>query len=535
MKLEHTGALDPMFGVTRIQPMDHSRFNYVPPNWELLRYVPADLRLTWDEMLSLSTVYAAVRAIVDPLARAKWVPVVRDGNTRQNLPDSNLYFLLNREPNGEDNAQAAKEVLITQAIIHGNGYALIDRDPLNRVIGWVPLNSDAITPWRDPETGKKWLAYRQADGTYIPLDPADVIQLQGPQSVYGLLGDSLLYRASKAIALAVAQERFAMTYFTNGAAIGGYLKFANVVKDEGVRNRLKESWGSEYGGVRNAHKIPVLEGGEFVQLSPDAEKAQIIESRQASVHEVSRYFNVPLVLLQEPQASQGFGTHTQQFYEMYIRTCLSIWAGRIEQATSKALLPKRAPWPEIEVDLAWLTRGNAMERAQTNQILINSGQLTPNEARADEGRDSMEGGDVLLIGSGLTTLDRVVNPPEPPPALAPAPAADVNPDAADEGPEEDAQDPQEAKEPPEQDNAEALAGLLTLALERHGRRVTNRTAAGRTPAPDHGELAANECRDLIGLAGRTPSDQAIRTAVESVSAGIEPRKAAAHLLTQIGA
>ncbi|MNR60031.1 hypothetical protein D3C85_1814280 [compost metagenome] len=46
-----------------------------------------------------------------------------------------------------------------------------------------------------------------------------------------------------------------------------------------------------------------------------------------------------------------------------------------------------------------------MSRYQANREAINSGQLTPNEARISEGRSSKPGGDQLLIQGAMIPIE----------------------------------------------------------------------------------------------------------------------------------
>jgi hypothetical protein len=82
-----------------------------------------------------------------------------------------------------------------------------------------------------------------------------------------------------------------------------------------------------------------------------------------------------------------------------------------------------------EFNLDGLLRGDYMTRMQGNATAIQTGQLTPNEARALDNREPLDGGDVLYIQGATVPLDGHTGqappaPPPPPPASTPAPATD---------------------------------------------------------------------------------------------------------------
>jgi phage portal protein BeeE len=80
--------------------------------------------------------------------------------------------------------------------------------------------------------------------------------------VYGLMGDNVIARAAKALGVAAAQERFAASYFGQGAQPGGVLEErANTLSDQAYE-RMKTDWMPRSGkGPENAHKPMILEEG----------------------------------------------------------------------------------------------------------------------------------------------------------------------------------------------------------------------------------------------------------------------------------
>jgi hypothetical protein len=113
---------------------------------------------------------------------------------------------------------------------------------------------------------------------------------------------------------------------------------------------------------------------------------------------------------------------------------------RPSSKASRDLIPKQQ-WGKLYAKHAAdiILRGSPKERAQTNQVLINSWQMTPNEARLLEDRDSIEGGDFLSGPANGAIYDPVTGEFFIPGQKVPD--AD-DPDDADE--ESDESDPNEA-------------------------------------------------------------------------------------------
>lgn len=425
-------------------------------------------------MASTSTVWAAMRAIVDPIASSEIKVVTRTVNGgRQHLIDDEIGYLLNVRPGTDFTAQAFKEIILSQTLIHGDGFAEIVRDRAGKVRELWPLQSEYMYLMRDGQ-GELLYRYRQPgnEGEIAYLNARDVLHIRGP-SVLGLTGDSLIYRAAKAIALHVAQEKFATAYFANGTILGGFIKVP-LGLSQTARDKYRSDFKRLFGGHKRAHGMAFLEAGmEYQPIGTDSDKSQLVPSRAFSVEEIARYFSVPLVRLGVQAAAQGYGTNVNQLNLQFVRDSLTPWVNRFcEEATYK-LFPQKAPWKYLEIDTTWLTQGDDEQRARANQIAVQSGVKTINEVRGSEGLNSIGAeGDLHLVPNNLVVLDEEnLTPPEP----APPPALPPKPDEGDE-------------EPEGEDEAEAK---VRAALDRHARRVRARRAdlerAGKTPE----EIAAN--------------------------------------------
>lgn len=513
----------------------------------IFRFLPEGLNLTTEQQISVSAVYGCVRAIVDPLAASDWEVFTKQGTTRTNLTDSTTFYILNLRANRNLPAVAAKELLITAALLQGDGYALILRDNARRAIGWDVLDSTRMKKsWVNDEEsiGGGFIVYEYAQegGEYVVIPDADVIHLRGPsvRSLFG--GDSLVTRAATAIATASAQERFGQHYFANGASLGGYIRIPGRLRSQEDVNRLKAGWDAKYRGIEKTGETAVLEeGAEFHPLTPDAEKLQLVAPRAFQVEDIARYFGVPLVKLMVKEAATGYGSNLSTLNEQFSRDTLSPWAKRIAQEIGFKLLPQRAPWPEVSVNLAWLTRGDAESRARVRQMDIQGGVITRDEARAEEGLSALPGG----VGSIPTTTGTVIaltkenlepKPPPPPPAPPEDPASN---DPNGDGIPDDQETPEQQKAAEEAQAAQgqadgemmnlARAGLA-LAFENHARRWRARVKdipEEKLPAARE-ELRAKLAKELSAF-GRYLTDESFARISTEVENGVPPEKALSAL------
>lgn len=399
------------------------KIRYVVP------YAGAGVRLTPDEALSVGAVWACVDAIAKAIASCRWnVFEPLDNGGRKVLPNDPVSWLLNTRANSDMTAVGFREAMLYTAIPHGNAYAEIVRDGGGRVAALWPLAEERVTPRRDPNTWELFYEYRQPDGSTVRLEQRQVFHLRGP-GVSGLLGDNLVARAIKSISAAAAQERFSGTFFGNGANPGGVLEVSGKM-DPTVLERLKNDFAEKRQGPENAHKPLILEGGmKWTPTAVEPQKSQLVEARQFSVEEICRWFGVPPHKVQHLLRST-FSNIEHQSIE-FVRDALTPWARRLEQEADFKLFPQmRGPWRYTSIDLAPLTFGDAYSRAQAHAIWRQNGIMSANEIRAAEGlNEAGPNGNVLLVQSNLTTVERLMAPP--PAALPAGEPADV----AEEEPE----------------------------------------------------------------------------------------------------
>ena len=128
----------------------------------------------------------------------------------------------------------------------------------------------------------------------------------------------------------------------------------------------------------------------------------MLESRKFNVEDIARFMGVPSVLINDTSASTTWGSGIKEintgFYKLTIRPYLE----RIEASIKRHLMtPQMWPYNDIEFNFSALLRATYEERVQARATAINSGQMTPNEARNEEGREDLEGGDQLLVNGSL--------------------------------------------------------------------------------------------------------------------------------------
>lgn len=293
-----------------------------------------------------------------------------------------LYRIVHDQPNQFQTSFEWREMMLGHFTLRGKCYSEIISSGGNPVAQLVPLNPDAVFPFMAPD-GR--IAFE-----YHPVDSPPRVILQSEMHFMHLLAAdgitpmSPIGKAREALGLAMATEEHGARLFSNGTRISGILKMPGHLKDDVARKRLKESWHAAQGGLKNAHKIAVLEDGlEWQSIGMSSEDAQFLETRQYQVAEIARIFGVPPHKIADLSRSTNNNIEHQGIE--YVQDTIRPGAVRHEQAMMRDLFTARSRRTHtIEYNLDGLMRGDSRARTEYYSSGIQWGWLAPDEARHKE-------------------------------------------------------------------------------------------------------------------------------------------------------
>jgi HK97 family phage portal protein len=148
----------------------------------------------------------------------------------------------------------------------------------------------------------------------------------------------------------------------------------------------------------------VLDGGtDWKSFSFSSKDAQFLESRQLTNLDICRIWGVPPTVAGITD-NATYSNSDQESRALVVR-CLAPMAKRIEQAMNAALLTAESRKTLfVEHDLAGLLRGDMKARYESYRIGREWGWLSPNEIRAWENLEEVDGGDEYLSPLNMTTV-----------------------------------------------------------------------------------------------------------------------------------
>ena len=357
------------------------------------------VNITTQSALYVPVVLAATRVLCEGTAQ---LPVlikkieIKNG-LKHSIPayDHPMWHLLRRNPNNWMSGYEFIEHLTLHAVLNGNGYAYKVRGLGDRVDELIPISSDMCFPEQMPDYS---IQYRVADGKRIIglIPQSDMLHLRGP-GWYPFLGMNIIKKAAEAIGLAQTLQDQQSILSGNGGRPSGILNNKNKLSQDAVTS-LRDAWVERF-GQGGTGGVAILDGDfDYKALTMTGVDQQHLESREHQIAEVGRAMRVfPQMLMSGVDKNNSYAS-AEQFFIAHVKHSLGPWKARWEGAINRDLL-ENDPNYESELDSTWLEMGTMNDRAEFYAKALGSGgtqgYLKPNEVRAREGYNPVEGGDEI--------------------------------------------------------------------------------------------------------------------------------------------
>lgn len=343
--------------------------------------------------LTLDTVWRAVNLIAGTIGRLPISVYQRDGKGWDVEPKHPAHKLLRRGPMEGMTARTFKRLLTANALLHGAGYAYIQRDGAKPAELW-PLDSSQT--WPVKVNGKLWYV-TQIDGNQLRLSSMDVLCVLGATRD-GWSPYSVFDKARESIGLGLASQKYSAKFFGNGASPSVVIEVPGTMPKDARVSFLSE-WNQMHKGLENSHRTAILtNGGKVNGFSINAKDSQLLETRQFTAREIANWFGLPAHKLGDNSNASysSLEQENQSFVDESLEDWLVAWE---EECESKLLseVEKQADDFKVEFLRRRLVRAQLSDRMAAWSVGVNARILSPNEARAEEGWNPYEGGDEFLV------------------------------------------------------------------------------------------------------------------------------------------
>lgn len=360
--------------------------------------------VTQDSALTLSATWACINILAGTISSlpVRFYDVNDDGTFSENRKHP-LSSMFRGKVNRYQNRVEFWQTMVAQDALHGNAYALIQKNGRGEIIGLMPLMSAQMEVTLKAEGGDILYRYNNGRETRV-FEESQIWHLRSMGN--GIIGYSPLSFGRNSIGIGLAAEGRMSKIFANGAKPAGILQTNEVLKPD-QRKAIKENFNEMAEGTEDT--LFVLEHGfDYKQISMSPKDIELLSSRSFQLKDVCRYFGVPSVLINDMDSTTTWGSGIQEIIEGFYKFTIRPYLERYEASINCVLLkPAERDKITAEFDFNALLRADMEKRFRTYKEGITGGFMSPNEARKEEGYEPKAGGDDLFMQQQMISIDQL--------------------------------------------------------------------------------------------------------------------------------
>ena len=352
--------------------------------------------------LNFTAVWASIRILSESVAQLPLGVYEQDKQgTKGQAVKHQLFNLIHRKPNSQMTTYSFIQKCMIDLLTRGNSYVYIKRNGGARPIELLPLDP---TRTRVRESDGE-IYYELEEGGIV--DQYDMLHFK-VMSKDGIVGLSPVDVGASAIGYGLALEKYGNSFFGNGAKVSGVLSTDRHLSDEAIA-RLKVSFQENYTNVNDANKTMVLEEGlKFQQISLSNEASQFLNSREFSITEIARIFNLPPHLLRDLTKS-SFNNISEQSREFVQYSLMPYIIMMESEMNCKLFRTNEIGKVEVKFVVNALLRGTPKDRSEYYRTMLNIGAMSIDEIRKLEELPTIEGGSNHFMQLNMATLNDIID------------------------------------------------------------------------------------------------------------------------------
>ena len=296
---------------------------------------------------------------------------------------SRVDLLLNKEPNPFQDISTFRRNLVTDYLIDGNIFIYFDGVHLYH----LPANKMII---------------HASDSTYIEkftfnetinYKPSEIIHIKD-NSFYSIYrGVSRLKPALRTMVLMRSMRDFQDNFFKNGAVPGLVLKSPNTLSEK-IKERMIQSWTARYRPDAGGRRPLILDGGIEIDSVANVNFKELDFQSAISENEkiILKALGIPPIMLDSGN-NANLRPNMRMYYLETILPIVRKMNFALERYFGFALSEDITDIPALQPELR--------DQSQYYSALVNTGIISPNEARDALGFDSVEGYDDLRVPANI--------------------------------------------------------------------------------------------------------------------------------------
>ena len=365
-----------------------------------------DFPVTELTALGIASLYRCVDLLSSAVALPPWEQFIEidDDGTRVKDRKHNNWNILTKRPSRHTNPFYFRKMLITHALLHGNGIAEIKRDNYNRVSGFEILKPGWYWLILTPDFN---FFVQKYDGTILQQEDFIHVKTLG---VDERVGKSVPGLGTLTLKTEMKANAFMDKYLSGGTFLNGYLTSVNNVSKPD-REAMASSWDEKYfaQNIDANFSTPVLTNGlKFEQLTKSNTDSQLVQFLESHPTKIYQFFGVPPHLAQDTSKSTSFGTGIEDLTTQFALFTVEPFTTQLcQEFDYKCLTPAEQETRHTAIDLDKLKPVTYINKMEGAAKMVNNGVMKPNDVRRTLHLNPDPNGDALMANGNFITLENV--------------------------------------------------------------------------------------------------------------------------------
>lgn len=335
---------------------------------------------------TLEIVNRAVNMIVDDVAEIPFKvgeQILGINNIIKNIRKSRVDILLNKEPNPFQDVSSFKRNLIIDLLIDGNIFIYFDGAHLYH------LPADKMTIYSDTDTYVEKYSFDNS----IDYSPKEIIHIKENSfnSIYR--GVPRLKPAYRTMQLLGSMRNFQDNFFRNGAIPGLVLKSPNTLSEK-IKERMLQAWVARYNPQSGGRRPLFLDGGLEVDnlTNISFKELDFQEGIKSNEKIILEAMGIPPILMDGGNNANIRPNHRLYYLETVLPIVRKIGYA-VERYFGFTITEDVTGIPALQPELR--------DQAAYYATLVNTGIISPNEARIALGKEPINGFDEPRVPANI--------------------------------------------------------------------------------------------------------------------------------------
>lgn len=334
----------------------------------------------------LEIVNRGVNLIVDD---ASEIPISVGGQVQgmnsvvKGIKRSRVDLLLNKEPNPFQDISTFRRNLVTDFLLDGNIFIYFDG------VHMYHLPANKMTVKASDTTYVEKYTFNEV----IDYKPSEIIHIKD-NSFYSIYrGVSRLRPALRTMVLMRSMRDFQDNFFKNGAVPGLVLKSPNTLSEK-IKERMIQSWSARYKPDAGGRRPLILDGGIEIDKVSNINFKELDFQTAIAENEkiVLKALGIPPIMLDSGN-NANIRPNMRMYYLETILPIIRKMNFAMERFFGFALSEDITDIPALQPELR--------DQSQYYSALVNTGIISPNEARDALGFEAIEGYDDLRVPANI--------------------------------------------------------------------------------------------------------------------------------------